>query len=42
MFAAQVNDGSITNQQFVTNLYEGFLQRGPDGPGGAVFDPRRP
>ena len=33
LFAAQVNDGSITNQQFVTNLYEGFLQRGPDAGG---------
>jgi hypothetical protein len=31
MFAGQVNDANITNQQFVTNLSEGFLQRGPDG-----------
>jgi RHS repeat-associated protein len=30
LFVAQVNDGSISNTQFVTNLYEGFLQRGPD------------
>jgi RHS repeat-associated protein len=30
LFASQVNDYSITDQQFVTNLYEGFLQRGPD------------
>ena len=27
---AQVNDYSISDQQFVTNLYEAFLQRGPD------------
>ena len=30
LFAAQVNDGSISNTQYVTNLYEAFLQRGPD------------
>jgi len=30
LFAAQVNDASISNTQFVTNLYEAFLQRGPD------------
>ena len=29
LFASQVTDYSITDQQFVTNLYEGFLQRGP-------------
>jgi RHS repeat-associated protein len=30
LFATQVNDYSITDQQYVINLYEGFLQRGPD------------
>jgi RHS repeat-associated protein len=33
LFAAQVSDFSITAQQYVTNLYEGFLQRGPDASG---------
>ncbi len=33
LFAAQVNDASISNTQYVTNLYEGFLQRGPDAGG---------
>ena len=33
LFAAQVNDAGISNTQFVTNLYEGFLQRGPDAGG---------
>jgi RHS repeat-associated protein len=33
LYAAQVNDFSITAQQYVTNLYEGFLQRGPDASG---------
>ncbi len=33
LFAGQVNDGSISNTQYVTNLYEGFLQRGPDAGG---------
>jgi RHS repeat-associated protein len=36
VFAAQVTDLSIPAQQFVTNLYEGFLQRGPDA-GGLSF-----
>jgi RHS repeat-associated protein len=36
LFAAQVLDLSIPAQQFVTNLYEGFLQRGPDA-GGLSF-----
>ena len=36
MFAAQAADLSISAQQFVTNLYEGFLQRGPDA-GGLSF-----
>ncbi|MCU1266971.1 MAG: repeat-associated core domain protein [Acidobacteria bacterium] len=36
LFAAQVSDYSITDQQFVTNLYEAFLQRGPDA-GGLAF-----
>jgi hypothetical protein len=31
VFAPQVTDLSVPAQQFVTNLYEGFLQRGPDG-----------
>jgi len=30
LFAAQVNDASLSNTQYVTNLYEGFLQRAPD------------
>jgi RHS repeat-associated protein len=33
VFAPQVTDLSIPAQQFVTNLYEGFLQRGPDANG---------
>jgi RHS repeat-associated protein len=33
LFAAQVSDYSISDQQFVTNLYEAFLQRGPDAGG---------
>ncbi len=33
LFAAQVNDASLSNTQYVTNLYEGFLQRGPDAGG---------
>lgn len=33
MFAAQAADLAIPAQQFVTNLYEGFLQRGPDATG---------
>ncbi|MBC8030040.1 MAG: DUF4214 domain-containing protein [Pyrinomonadaceae bacterium] len=33
LFAAQVNDAGISNTQFVTNLYEAFLQRGPDAGG---------
>jgi RHS repeat-associated protein len=33
LFAAQVSDLSISAQQFVTNLYEAFLQRGPDAGG---------
>ena len=36
LFTAQVNDGSIANTQYVTNLYEAFLQRGPDA-GGLSF-----
>jgi len=36
LFAGQVNDGSISNTQYVTNLYEAFLQRGPDA-GGLSF-----
>jgi RHS repeat-associated protein len=36
VFAAQAADLSISAQQFVTNLYEGFLQRGPDA-GGLSF-----
>lgn len=33
LFAAQVNDLSLPAQQFVTNLYESFLRRGPDANG---------
>jgi RHS repeat-associated protein len=33
LFASQVSDLSLPAQQFVTNLYEGFLQRGPDAGG---------
>ena len=33
LFAAQVNDASLSDTQFVTNLYEAFLQRGPDAGG---------
>jgi RHS repeat-associated protein len=33
LFAAQVNDAGLSNTQYVTNLYEGFLQRGPDAGG---------
>lgn len=36
LFAAQVADLSLPAQQFVTNLYESFLQRGPDA-GGLAF-----
>lgn len=36
LFAGQVNDAGLSNTQFVTNLYEGFLQRGPDA-GGLAF-----
>ncbi len=30
LFAPQVNDAGLSNTQYVTNLYEAFLQRGPD------------
>lgn len=33
LFASQVTDQSIADEQYVTNLYEGFLQRGPDASG---------
>jgi RHS repeat-associated protein len=33
IFASQIYDYSMSDQQFVTNLYEGFLQRGPDAGG---------
>jgi len=36
LFAGQVNDASLSNTQYVTNLYEAFLQRGPDA-GGLSF-----
>lgn len=36
LFTAQVNDSSLSNTQYVTNLYEAFLQRGPDA-GGLSF-----
>ncbi len=36
LFASQVNDASLSNTQYVTNLYEAFLERGPDA-GGLSF-----
>jgi hypothetical protein len=33
LFAVQINDSSISDTQYVTNLYEAFLQRGPDAAG---------
>ncbi|HBB87171.1 MAG TPA: hypothetical protein DC047_06110 [Blastocatellia bacterium] len=33
LFVGQVNDSSISDTQYVTNLYEAFLQRGPDAGG---------
>jgi RHS repeat-associated protein len=33
LFVAQVNDANLSNTQYVTNLYEAFLQRGPDAGG---------
>jgi RHS repeat-associated protein len=33
LFASQVTDTTLSDQQYVTNLYEGFLQRGPDASG---------
>ncbi len=36
LFAPQVTDLSLPAEQYVTNLYEGFLQRGPDA-GGLSF-----
>jgi len=33
LFVGQINDASISNVQYVTNLYEAFLQRGPDSAG---------
>src|SRR4029078_3426596 len=33
LFTAQVNDASLSDTQYVTNLYEAFLQRGPDAGG---------
>ena len=36
LFVTQVNDASLSNTQYVTNLYEAFLQRGPDA-GGLSF-----
>ncbi len=33
LFIGQVNDASLSNTQYVTNLYEAFLQRGPDAGG---------
>ncbi len=33
LFTSQVNDSSLSNTQYVTNLYEAFLQRGPDAGG---------
>jgi RHS repeat-associated protein len=36
LFVGQVNDASLSNTQYVTNLYAAFLQRGPDA-GGLSF-----
>ena len=36
LLASQVSNFNISDQQFVTNLYEAFLQRGPDA-GGLAF-----
>ncbi|HEV7684380.1 MAG TPA: BPSL0067 family protein [Pyrinomonadaceae bacterium] len=36
LFITQVSDAGVSNSQFVTNLYEAFLQRGPDA-GGLSF-----
>jgi hypothetical protein len=33
LFAGQINDANLSNTQYVTNLYEAFLQRGPDAGG---------
>jgi len=33
LFTGQVNDASLSDTQYVTNLYEAFLQRGPDAGG---------
>jgi RHS repeat-associated protein len=33
LFVGQVNDAGLSNTQYVTNLYEAFLQRGPDAGG---------
>src|SRR5260370_2499693 len=30
LVAGKINDASISDRQYVTNLYEAFLQRGPD------------
>ncbi|MDQ1637725.1 MAG: hypothetical protein QOF62_1064 [Pyrinomonadaceae bacterium] len=40
LFAGQVNDSSISDTQFVTNLYEAFLQRGPDAGGLGWWSPQ--
>jgi RHS repeat-associated protein len=36
LFVSQINDAGLSNTQYVTNLYEAFLQRGPDA-GGLSF-----
>jgi len=33
LFVGQVNDASISNTQYVTDLYNAYLQRGPDSAG---------
>jgi RHS repeat-associated protein len=40
LFAGQVNDSSISDTQFATNLYEAFLQRGPDAGGLGWWSPQ--
>ena len=40
LFAAQMNDASLSNTQYVTNLNEAFLQRGPDAAGLGWWSPQ--
>jgi RHS repeat-associated protein len=40
LFVSQINDTSLGNAQYVTNLYETFLQRGPDAGGLGFWSPQ--